>query len=44
MKGTIVADARHELVINPRAYVYINLRTVTGENAPIVIMTYIYLS
>ena len=32
------------IVINPRAYVYINLRTVMGENAPIVIMKYISLS
>ena len=39
-----VADTRCELVINPRAYVYINPRTVMGENAPIVIMKYISLS
>ena len=32
------------IVINPQAYMYINPRTVTGENAPIAFMKYISLS
>ena len=37
-RGACVADA------NPRAYMYINPRTVTGENAPIAFMKNISLS
>ena len=32
------------IVINPRAYMYINPRTLSGENAPIAFMKYISLS